>query len=58
MHEEPRMESTRMILSFACVIRMWSASIMQGRLPRGVAQDMTHPLTSPFMLSWRTAVLD
>ena len=52
------MKSSQTKLSFACAVGMWSTMIMQGRLTRGVAHGIMLSLISPFMLSWRTAVLE
>ena len=52
------MKSTRMRLSITCGVGIWSASIMQGRLSHGVDHDIMLSLTSPFMPSWRTSLLD
>ena len=52
------MKSSQTKLSFACAYGMWSTMIMQGRLTRGVAHGIMLSLISPFMLSWRTALLD
>ena len=52
------MKSTRMKLSITCGVGIWSASIMQGRLSRGVAHDIMSCMISPLMPSWRAALLE